>query len=350
MATQIFSKFTRPERPRRGRLSERDLDVIETVMRYRFLPASQLVRLVGGNEDVTHRRLRWLWETGLINRWAFPGIRSHSEFHYYLDNREALNLLVDSGRLAEVSPQIAEEVRNNREKDYAAAAQRGQHMQLGFLQHSLMVSRMHFMLDLACQGSQGRLELVAWGQGAQLAGHKVRVPIGKSSRQGDDYLWWETDEVELLPVEPDGVFSLRFRGRPQDQELSHFFYEADRGTMNTTSMVKKLRAYYHFVKKQQIHREAFGIHPIRAVLIETTDENRAKRLMELVNHPLVCGPGRRAGLFWFTISPLFMECSEASALPKYLDHPSAVLDPIWALPDRLMRSLLDTENAASRTP
>jgi len=25
--------------------------------------------------------------------------------------------------------------------------------------------------------------------------------------------------------------------------------------------------------------------------------------MELVNHPLVCGPARRAGLFWFTITP-----------------------------------------------
>jgi hypothetical protein len=49
----------------------------------------------GGNEDVTLRRLRRLWEKGLINRWAFPGIRTHSEFHCYLDNREALNLLVE---------------------------------------------------------------------------------------------------------------------------------------------------------------------------------------------------------------------------------------------------------------
>ena len=348
MATQIFLKFMRPERPRGGRLSDRDLDIIEAVMRYRFSPASQLVRLVGGNEDVTHRRLRWLWESRLINRWAFPGIRSHSEFHYYLDNREALNLLVEHCRLAEVSPQIAEEVRNNREKDYAMAAMRGQHMQLGFLQHSLMVSRMHFMLDLACRGSGGSLKLVAWGQGAQLAGHKVQAPAVKSGRQGNGHLWWETDEVERLPVEPDGLFSLRFRDRPQDQQLSHFFYEADRGTMNMTDMLKKLRAYYHFVKKQQKHKEAFGVHPIRAVLIETTDEARAKKLMELVNHPLVCGPGNRTGLFWFTISELFTDDIAApapQALRPYLAHPEIILQPIWALPDRTRHALDDAENS-----
>jgi hypothetical protein len=282
----------------------------------------------------------------LINRWAFPGIRSHSEFHYYLDNREALNLLVQHRRLPEVSSHMLEELRNNREKDYAMAALRGQHMQLGFLQHSLMVSRMHFMLDLACRGSDGRLELVAWGQGAQLAGHKVQVPAFKSGRQGGDYLWWQTEEVERLPVEPDGLFSLRFSSRaPQDQQISHFFYEADRGTMNSTAMLKKLRAYYHFVKRQQKHKDAFGIHPIRAVLIETTDEKRARRLMELVNHPLVCGPGKRAGLFWFSISQLFTETVDGSPLPKYLDHPAIIVDPIWALPDRAMRSLTDSENS-----
>jgi hypothetical protein len=79
----------------------------------------------------------------------------------------------------------------------------------------------------------------------------------------------------------------------------HFCYEADRGTMVTTDMLKKVRAYYHFIKKEQKHKEAFGVHPIRAVLIETTDENRGNKLMELVSHPLVAGPQKRAGRFWF---------------------------------------------------
>src|SRR5450631_3952045 len=150
-----FTKFVRPETPRPGRIVERDLDIIEAILRYRFSPTSQLVRLVGGNEDVTLRRLRRLWENGLINRWAFPGIRTHSEFHYYLDNREPLELLMAHGRIAEPHPTMLEEIRNNREKDYAWAAVRGQHMQLGFLQHSLVISRMHFMLEMASRQSGG---------------------------------------------------------------------------------------------------------------------------------------------------------------------------------------------------
>jgi hypothetical protein len=68
-------------------------------------------------------------------------------------------------------------------------------------------------------------------------------------------------------------------------DKKHFFYEADRGSMVMTDMLKKFRGHYHLVKKQQRHREAVGVHPIRAVLVETTDTARGQKLMELVNHP-----------------------------------------------------------------
>src|SRR5271167_110636 len=106
-----FSKFVRPDQPRRGIFTDRDLDIIEAILRYRFSPTSELVRLVGGHEDVTQRRLRMLWERGVINRFAFPGIRTHSEFVYYLDNRKALELLAENQRLAEIHPQMEEELR-----------------------------------------------------------------------------------------------------------------------------------------------------------------------------------------------------------------------------------------------
>jgi hypothetical protein len=348
MPSQGFSKFTRPETPTNGVVTDRDLDIIEAILRYRFSPTSHLVRLVGGNEDVTLRRLRRLWEKGFINRWAFPGIRTHSEFHYYLDSREPLDLLMAHGRITEPHPTMLEEIRNNREKDYAAAAVRGQHMQLGFLQHSLVISRMHFMLEMSCRRSGSFVSLDAWSQGGPLAGNKVHVPKIKSSRYGSDYLWQESDETERLPVEPDALFSLGFADGKQGQRQAHFFYEADRGTMNTTDMLKKLRAYYHFIKKQQRHREAFGIHPIRAVLVETTTEARARRLMELVHHPLLCGKDKRAGLFWFTISSLFTELVQSSAGGHLLHHlasPGMLFGPIWALPDGSLHRLEDSENS-----
>lgn len=85
-----FSKFVRPDTPRRGVITHRDLDVLDVILRYRFSSVAQIVRLVGGNEDVTHRRLRKLWEHGLVNRWALPGIRTHSEL--YRDETKAASV------------------------------------------------------------------------------------------------------------------------------------------------------------------------------------------------------------------------------------------------------------------
>jgi hypothetical protein len=99
MTTQKFSKFIRPEAGRSGPITDRDLDILDAVLRYRFSAAAQIARLAGGNEDVTHRRFRRLWERGLLTRWAFPGVRTHSEFYYYLDSREPLDLLAERRRL-----------------------------------------------------------------------------------------------------------------------------------------------------------------------------------------------------------------------------------------------------------
>ncbi|MGP8247006.1 MAG: hypothetical protein ACLQVN_21120 [Bryobacteraceae bacterium] len=143
---------------------------------------------------------------------------------------------------------------------------------------------------------------------------------------------------------------MRFTDRPEDHRLGHFCYEADRGSMVMTDMLKKFRGYYHFIKKQQKHREAFGVHPIRAVLVETTDEARGKKLMELVGHPLVAGPGKRAGLFWLSISPLFTDPVPDSPVPRYLNQPEVIFEPIWALPDRVLHALGDSDNASAVTP
>src|SRR5437773_897375 len=77
-------------------------------------------------------------------------------------------------------------------------------------------------------------------------------------------------DLERVPVEPDALFALRFEDRPKERQLAYFSYEADRGTMvlTLTDMLRKFRGYHHFIKKQQRHKEAFGIHPVRAVLVE----------------------------------------------------------------------------------
>jgi hypothetical protein len=49
------------------------------------------------------------------------------------------------------------------------------------------------------------------------------------------------------------------------------------------------------------------MHPMRAVLVATTDEATAVRLMETAEHPAVIGKGKRTALFRFVISPLFTD-------------------------------------------
>src|SRR5439155_11450094 len=128
----------------------------------------------------------------------------------YLDNRRALELLVEHARLNEIHPSMVEELRGNREKNYAEAAVRGQHMQLGFLKHSLQISRMHFLLEMATKKAGGQITIAQWRQGPELRGHKVEVPATKSKRQDENiFLWEEQQTNQWLPVEPDGLFSLQ---------------------------------------------------------------------------------------------------------------------------------------------
>ena len=195
------------------------------------------------------------------------------------------------------------------------------------------------------------MQLAAWRQGAELRGNKVNVPELRSRRVegANKYAWEELDRTIRLPVEPDALFSLRLTGRSTDQH-SHFCYEADRGSMPMADMLKKLRAYYHFIKRQQLHTKAFGIHPIRAVLIETTTEARARKLMELAQHPAVIGAGKRSALFWFIISPVFTthkDPGDSQSVAPYLSRPEIVHDRLWALPDLTMHAFKDIENSVN---
>ena len=71
--------------------------------------------------------------------------------------------------------------------------------------------------------------------------------------------------------------------------------------------------------------------------------------MQLAEHPLVSGT-KRAGLFWFSISPVFTtpevrsRINESRPTPVYMNRPEIVLERIWALPDYSLHRLGDMEN------
>ena len=131
---------------------------------------------------------------------------------------------------------------------------------------------------------------------------------------------------------------------PADRE-SHFFYEADRGTENTRRFKLKLRAHFHYIVKQKLHRQHYGIRNVRAVLIESTSSTWASQLRDAARDEVVSGR-TPSPLFWFTTSELFTRTVPSQVarrpIPLYLAEPEFILSRIWASPaeDRFL-SLLD---------
>jgi len=188
---------------------------------------------------------------------------------------------------------MIEEVRNHREKGYAQAARRGQHLQLGFLQHELKISRLHLLLKLACRESNGQVARISWRQGSERS-QMVRAPKLRFNREADSYE--EVGEQESLQHCRDAFFTLRF-----GEQEPHFFYGADRRAMSAGAQ-----------------------------------------------DPTVTGQ-RRTGLFWFTISRLFTNPIENGngpirPLARSLLEPELILGRFCALPDHSLLSLTDPEN------
>ena len=320
-------------------ITDTSIALIATIHDYKIVPTSSLVRLVNGHEKNIYRQLQQLYHKGLVNRFAFMRGKNPGEFHYYLDNPEALRLLVVHG--ADPEGLEFDEVNRNREKRYCDVNDptRSEEMQgrLLFLKHEAMISRFHAVLEIACTRLDGRVELTNFQQGPALWS-KVDVPkIFYRERT-----WRETEETEQLPHRPDAFFTLSL---PTDHsEPLHFFYEADRHRTDTNKYNKKLRAHFHFaVKQKERLKESYGINRIRAVLTETIDDEWAERLRSAANHVIVSG-SKPSPLFWFTTSRLFTESRSIGngSQPTYLEKPEIVFDRIWATPvDNTLHSLID---------
>ncbi len=325
-----------PEKLQNRRLTDKGLQAIAIIERYRFLPTSLLVRLMPGDQKNNHRHLQTLFHKGLVNRFCLPKYGGPTEFIYYLDSANALSALREAGLLPEMDEEQRwrreDIVRYNRESDYSRLhkdpANQGQ---VVFIQHELMVSRFHAVLELACRKYPGKVLLEQWKQGPELWN---RLDVPKVVQDRDSGMWLEQPETESMPHRPDAFFTLHFPGRPEGEERSHFLYEADRGTENTTKYKFKLRVHWHFIVKRQLQRttEPYNIHAIRAVLTESTTSQWAHNLREAARHPLVSP--KPSPLFWFTTSELLTKPVPAGkrTIPLYLEQPEAVFKRIWANP------------------
>ena len=72
------------------------------------------------------------------------------------------------------------------------------------------------MVEMVCEKSWGAVAIEAWRPGGQTAGHKADVPKVRSSRHGAELFLLEVDKTERVPVEPDALFTLRFKDGPEE--------------------------------------------------------------------------------------------------------------------------------------
>ena len=312
-----------PEAARTHRITDHSLTILATLARYRLLPTSLLVRLVPGNERVLQRHLRNLYDAGLVSRLA---LHRGGEFIYLLDHPDALRLLAQR---RDIAPENLpwEVVRNNREKGYGAG--RPSPGQLLFLEHELMLSRFHAMLELGCRQSRGQVQLAVWLQGARI---NSRFETTKVTYNPTQQSWHEHEATEWVSHTPDAFFSLRVPGQEGRKRYRHYFYEADRKTTSTTDFTQKLRKHFHFVVKHKKHQQVYEVPRIRAVLTETVDNAWADRLRQAAAHPVVSGQ-KPSQLFWFTSSEIFEKADKAvGGQPLYLSRPEVILQKLWVTP------------------
>jgi hypothetical protein len=318
------------------RITSRSIEIVETIERYRFIPTSLIVRLIDGDMRTTERHLHNLYHQELINRFAFPSTFYPTEFIYYLDDRRSLALLVNAERDAETLDY--ETVKRNREKQYSEITMSREMIKmqgrLMHLHHELMISRFRFMLEMACRKSGGKVELLGFYQGSSLW-NTVEVAKVFYDKNGNAR---EAEETETLPHRPDAFFALYFPDRAAEDQTQYFFYEADRKNTSTKKFNRKLRAHFHYLVKQKLHGEHYGVKRIRAVLVESIEAHWTNQLRLHARHPVVSG-NKPSPLFWFTTSDLLFEQKmtvkvggKEKQIPRFLESPELVFEKIWATP------------------
>jgi hypothetical protein len=173
-----------------------------------------------------------------------------------------------------------------------------------FLPHDLMITRIHLTLALATRGTP--LELVGWEQRRSVL------------------LDWADNGRTRLSVNPDALFGLKNREKPEGQNTSYFFLEVVRSRESDyrkgeSYFMRKMAAFaaYH---RQGRHTERYGISNFRVITVTPT-RHRAENLCEKLQKA-----GLASNRFWFTDHAALSRDGSARILEKIFFTPKDAED------------------------
>jgi hypothetical protein len=278
-------------------LQDRDSDIIRLVADHRIISSEEVQWLIPGSRQSILRRLQKLYHGGFLDRPRYQKLEPNRKMVYALGQRGAALLAQASGAGASATRDLGEQNRQ---------------LKIGFLEHSLMVSRFRTALEVACR-NRGDVVIESWRQDDEL---RDRVAVEHA------------DRVERIPVCPDAMFILRLVNEPEGRNRIHVFLEADRSTMPLKRFLTKMRGYWHY-RQTGRQSERFGINNFLVLTVAPSVE-RAENLCQ-VTYDIEGSKLDRLRMFLFGTEGNYRS-----------DEPSQVLEPIWQTPgDPDQHSLLE---------
>lgn len=280
-------------------LTDRDLEILETVYHYRYLEARHIRALVSGSDQQITRRLQGLFHNNYLGRYSrrermrmelAPGAPLMA-YGLELKGARALELARAGGSMP---------VSVVWRKDYTRRKE-------WFLEHHLMVSNFRCVLEIELRETAGT-ELVTWDQ-SKTTWFRVTIP-GKRKR--------------FLRVAPDAYFALRTH-----DQVRHYFLEADRSTEEHRRLRDKFVGYWWHLQDPRFAARDGG-RPQVNVLFVTTGHRRMQAMIETLRRMPKPNRAKHGG------KGLFRFGCEAS---YNFDEGGSVLGNMWSSVNELALSL-----------
>ncbi|MDP2960722.1 MAG: replication-relaxation family protein [candidate division Zixibacteria bacterium] len=237
----------------RLKIEPRDIEILKTLLDYRFLTSSQIQRNFFSSKSFADRRLRKLYDHEILERIIRPVTQGKAELLYAIGPEGARQL---SGHLG--IP-----------KDKLGWSQKGNGVKPEFIQHQLDLNSLRLAIEDVIEKSSG-YTLLRWENNI-----KIKVKRG-------------------LNLIPDAYLSL---ATPRGNTF--FFLELDRATETVTGKFRKKMESYQIIRERGEFKRQFGRENFR-VLIVTTSEARLKSLLGVFNDM------RLKILFWLTTFDLIL--------------------------------------------
>lgn len=211
------SKLSNTNRHQGWRITSRDLNVLESIYRFRFLTRQLIEWAFFSREDsefdrrssLAARRLQILYEAGYVQRLVLPVLpgTGRSPAVYALSARGADAV---AAHLGVDRQQVEWRPKHNRATAF-------------FMEHTLAIARLWASLTAALRGTG--FHIGRWAREAELRTWAMRGYDRESGR--------------MIPIRPDGYMELIW----PNESFASFFIEVDMGTETNARVARKLRAY-----------------------------------------------------------------------------------------------------------